>query len=170
MFIYNKVSLDWGDVVHIMHKKGYGYVRAYNNYGEIKNHLFIDMLCVSNEHRKEGVGLSLLESAEEVGRNRECTHALLWVEIDSWMHKWYLRRGYKHYVEHESKKDTWLIKPLPPIQYSLMYAKNIKACVGATTNDIPEPGHRHIKITKEEFQSIDDQVDVDALFKKYEGD
>lgn len=52
-----------------------------------------------------------LIEAESIAKELGCHTTCLKVETDSWMHKWYLRMGYKWY-RNANDEYTWLTKNL----------------------------------------------------------
>lgn len=57
--------------------------------------------------------------------------------------------------------------PKPP-KYFLIYSPGIDCCTGATTEEDYKSGNDIlIEITKDEFDSLEDQPEVDAVFEKY---
>lgn len=59
---------------------------------------------------------------------------------------------------HPDRKET---------KYYLIYAKSIKMCIGMQTSENVESGYQLIQITKEEFDGVEDQADVNTVFEKY---
>lgn len=106
-------SLDfWGGFICIMEKNGKAFGRVYwYDYDDTK--VFLDMLSVTREARKQGLGTKLQEIREQVGRDLGATTARLWVRKRTWMHKWYKRRGYigNKYYEND-KHAVWMDKLL----------------------------------------------------------
>ena len=68
-------------------------------------------LWVVSGQRQKGHGKRALMEAEVIAKELGCHTAYLKVEIDSWMHHWYLRCGYTWY-ENADNGYTWLIKHL----------------------------------------------------------
>ncbi len=56
--------------------------------------LYVDLLWVSSEYRHKGFGLSLVQAAEELGRQRHCTFSCL-TTMDWEALPFYERQGYK---------------------------------------------------------------------------
>ena len=80
-------------------------------YDDEPNECVFTHLWVVSEQRRKGYGKKALMQAEEIAKELGCHIAHLKVETDSWMHKWYLRCGYKW---HKNAPDnyTWLTKNL----------------------------------------------------------
>lgn len=79
-----------------------------------KDVCYILCLYVMKEHRKKGLAASLLQRAEEYGKSKGCTKAVLyWKEEDSpmWVLQWYARNGYSEteFGRHEAKLEKSLI-------------------------------------------------------------
>ena len=68
-------------------------------------------LWVDEDLRNKGYGNQVLSEAELIAKEKGCTVAFLKVEYNSWMHAWYLRRGYTSYKDKEDD-EIWLFKAL----------------------------------------------------------
>ena len=67
-------------------------------------------LLVDEDHRRKGYGTKALEQAEIIAtKDLGCENIHIKVEADSWMHKWYLRSGYKLLTNAEDNY-VWLTK------------------------------------------------------------
>lgn len=66
---------------------------------------------VIEEYRKRGIALQLQEAREKLAKELEGDYIRIWVNKDSWMEKWYERRGYKFYAEMDIKQN-WMYKKL----------------------------------------------------------
>lgn len=83
-------------------------------YNDSPTECILTYLRVREEHRRKGYGGQALADAEEIARRLGCNIAYLKVEANTWVHEWYLRRGYK-YLSDDSDEDTahvWLYKRL----------------------------------------------------------
>ena len=80
-------------------------------YDDEPNECVFTHLWVVSEQRRKGYGKQTLIQAEEIAKELGCHIAHLKVETDSWMHKWYLRCGYKWY-KNAPDNYTWLAKNL----------------------------------------------------------
>ena len=70
-------------------------------------------LLVDEDHRQRGYGTKALEQAEIIAKDLGCDVVQLMVETDSWMHDWYLRRGYEFLeFDEDDAVCTWLCKKL----------------------------------------------------------
>ena len=100
------------DSILIMEESGKAFCRAYR-YNDDNTTIYLDWLSVDPEYRKQGLGTLLQEIRENIGRHLGYSKACLWVEIGSWMHDWYTRRGYKDWVKHKTdEKSIWMHKAL----------------------------------------------------------
>lgn len=86
------------------------YARIYIEiYDDEPNECVLTHLYTLEGHRQKGYGKQALSEAESIAKELGCHTAYLKVETDSWMHKWYLRMGYKWYKTAD-KGYTWLMK------------------------------------------------------------
>ena len=63
-------------------------------YNQTPNVAFLSTLIVDENNRNTGVGNQLLLLAEEVSKTNNCDTITLYVEPNSWMQKWYERKGF----------------------------------------------------------------------------
>lgn len=110
-YITHKKENDWGNYWFFMASEGCAFARAYM-YDDDKSTIYMDLLSVSPECRKQGMGLGLQMVRENLGRRLGCEFSCLWVEKGKWMEQWYERRGYKYYSDHEDGKSVWMRKSL----------------------------------------------------------
>lgn len=68
-------------------------------------------LFVIENYRQQGFGTQALIDAEKIAKNHCCTTIYLKVESNSWMHDWYLRRGYEFH-NFDVDNYIWLYKDL----------------------------------------------------------
>ena len=100
------------DSILIMEESGKAFCRAYM-YNDDNTTIYLDWLSVDNNCRKQGLGTLLQEIRENIGKHLNYTTACLWVEIGSWMHEWYKRRGYQDWVNHKTNENhIWMRKSL----------------------------------------------------------
>lgn len=101
--------------VMFMEKNGraFGRVSWYHDDGD---YIYLDSLSVTKSARNRGIGTTLQVLREKIGINLGAKYACLYVKGNSWMHDWYLRRGYEFYKDHDdySKEENmiWLRKTL----------------------------------------------------------
>lgn len=95
---------------------GYAYIYKVNN-----SVIFLDMLSVSPEYRRQGIGTKLQELREQLGRDYGAEFSKLFVNKDSWLCEWYKRRGYDfNGFRHHLPDHVWMIKNLYPSQRSII--------------------------------------------------
>lgn len=105
---------DWGNQILIMHKNGVAFARLYYYKDDMRS-MYLDMLSVIPEKRKMGLGKQLQVMREDIARLMGAHTVQLWVKKDTWMHEWYLRRGYMDMCDHEDEPDAiWMSKDLNP--------------------------------------------------------
>lgn len=75
------------------------------------NRAILSDLTVTKHHRKKGIGLALQEYREQLAKLFGCDCVSLWVKKNSWMHKWYVRRGYT-FQKKKDKDNIWLQKDI----------------------------------------------------------
>lgn len=63
-------------------------------YNQTPNVSFLSTLIVDENNRNKGIGDQLLFLAEEMSKNNNCDTITLYVESNSWMQKWYERKGF----------------------------------------------------------------------------
>ena len=89
---------------------GHAYIYKVNN-----SVIFLDMLSVSPEYRRQGIGTKLQELREQLGRDYGAEFSKLFVNKDSWLCEWYKRRGYDfNGFRHHRPDHVWMIKNLYP--------------------------------------------------------
>lgn len=79
-------------------------------YEDDPNTCILTHLLVDEDHRQKGYGTKALEQAEMIAKDLGCNVIQLMVETDSWMHDWYLKKGYK-FLKYDTAY-TWLCKKL----------------------------------------------------------
>jgi GNAT superfamily N-acetyltransferase len=111
-FIYYITNESWGFEVLIMGKTGNAFARAYWFHDD-KESVYLNWLTVSPESRKQGIATELQNIREEIGRKIGAKCAYLQAENESWMQKWYKRRGYKE-CENTSIEENliWMQKEI----------------------------------------------------------
>ena len=91
---------------------GHAYIYKVNN-----SVIFLNMLSVSPEYRRQGIGTRLQELREQLGRDYGAKFSKLFVNKDSWVCEWYKRRGYDfNGFRHHLPNHVWMIKNLYPSQ------------------------------------------------------
>lgn len=73
----------------------------------------ISHLSVSDSERGKGWGNAVLQELESIASQNGADEVFLFVDIDSWMHAWYLRKGYSYWADNIEQPETvWLRKEL----------------------------------------------------------
>ena len=111
-------------------------------YDDEPNECVFTHLWVVNEQRRKGYGKQALMQAEDIAKELGCHIAHLKVETDSWMHKWYLRCGYK-WCKNAPDNYTWLTKNLNDMEkkkpkYPQSYEECLKVLGFNTTIKVKE--------------------------------
>ena len=94
-----------------MEEHGSAYARAYI-YNDNKKTIYLEGLSVNEHERNKGFGTELQEIRENYGKSVGCKYSMLVVKSDSWMKKWYEKRGYKNYGPHDLGDHIWMKKKL----------------------------------------------------------
>lgn len=95
-------------MLHIIHKDGIAYVRIYTDVDN-EDVLYIDSLSVCETERGKGTATKLLNIHHKLAKHLNRV-SMLFVEKDSWMYDWYVRRGYTYYGEYqEDPESVWMI-------------------------------------------------------------
>ena len=102
---------DWGTSIYFMEENGDAYGRAYI-YSDSPKTIYLEGLSVIESKRDKGFGTEIQEVRENYGRSVGCKYSMLVVKSDSWMRKWYERRGYKNYGPHDLENHIWMKKKL----------------------------------------------------------
>jgi len=109
-FIIHVKTEDLIDSILIMEENGKAYCRLYT-YNDDNTTIYLDWLSVDYESRNKGLGTVLQETREAIGKHLGYSISCLWVEIGSWMHEWYKRRGYQDWVKHHTEDNSiWMRK------------------------------------------------------------
>ncbi len=111
-FICHYMKRDVSDTMHIMSKDSTSYCRVYWFHDD-NDTVYLEWLSVSEHCRKRGVGLYLQLLREDIGRILGAKTSMLWVTKDSWMHKWYKRRGYVDDIDYLKEDNAvWMKRKL----------------------------------------------------------
>jgi len=98
---------DWGGSVLIMEKSGKAFARTYW-FNDDTTTIYFDWLSVDESERGNGIATQLLNAHIEVAKKFELK-TTLWVKKDTWVHEWYIRKGYKDYKDCENDGNTiWM--------------------------------------------------------------
>ena len=94
----------------IMEENGLAFGRVYY-YNDDPKPIYLDWLSVDESARNNGLGTLMQELREDFGRQRGFKESVLWVDIGSWMHEWYKRRGYEDWFPRKSDPNAiWMRK------------------------------------------------------------
>lgn len=108
-YILHYSETTWGDSILIMEKSGLSFGRVCW-YSHDYTTVYLDSLSVSKEVRRKRLGTEMQEIREGIGRILGASSSMLSVVKDSWMHQWYIRRGYIYHSQHEDSDLIWMIK------------------------------------------------------------
>lgn len=114
-YISHYSTTSWGSSVSIMERGGKAFAHMYW-YNDDKTIVYLDKLSVDKDARKLGIGTNLQEIREKVAKDMGAITVCLWMiwaRENSWIHDWYIRRGYKDWKDHESEENAvWMRKSL----------------------------------------------------------
>jgi ribosomal protein S18 acetylase RimI-like enzyme len=84
---------------------------------EMYYHKYEPKFCLQNLHvlpfyRNQGIGDELLEHCRKSGIKLGFNRMFLFVENDSWQHKWYQRKGFEYHDDHDKENTIWMVKQL----------------------------------------------------------
>lgn len=108
-FSCNLFHGDMQETLSIIEKNKKSFVQVYW-YHDDPLSIYISSLYVTDTHK--GLANELLNICEDLGRELGMYDAYLWVDKNTWMHDWYLRRGYVDYKDHDKEDFIWMVKPL----------------------------------------------------------
>lgn len=107
-FIHNEDH----DELLIMEKDGKAYGRMYWFHDDPTS-VYLNNLSVEEHERGNNLGTKMQELREQIGIELGAHLSFLWVKRDSWMHDWYLRRGYKDFTDYvDDDSIIWMQKEL----------------------------------------------------------
>lgn len=102
---------DFGDVWHISSEPQDVFRFAIYRYNDDKETIYLSNVFVSKEHRKQGLGNSILETADKIAKKLNAKIICLKVKQDSFAHEWYKRHGYSDLsVDEEGPQFIWMTK------------------------------------------------------------
>ena len=104
-FICHTTDEDWGSSVLFMKRDGKAFARTYWFHNQ-NDTIFLDQLSVSEDSRIKGYG-NLILNIHIVVSERFKLKSLLFVKKNSWMRKWYERKGYT-FDCNKDKNHVWL--------------------------------------------------------------
>ena len=84
---------------------------AIYRYDDDRDTIYLSNVFVSEEHRKQGLGNTILNAADEVAKNLKANAICLKVLQDSFVHDWYERNGYADLsIDEEEPEYIWMSK------------------------------------------------------------
>lgn len=102
---------DFGDVWHISSEPQDVFRFAIYRYNDDKETIYLSNVFVSKEHRKQGLGNSILETADNIAKKLNAKIICLKVKQDSFAHEWYKKHGYSDLsVDEEEPQFIWMTK------------------------------------------------------------
>lgn len=110
-FIAHFTPAYWGEAILIMEKHGNAFGRVYW-YRDDNSTVYLDSLSVDAKVQQQGIGTELQKMREQMGIVLGAKTSCLWVKQDSWMHKWYQRRGYEDWKNYKKENAVWMRKSL----------------------------------------------------------
>lgn len=82
-------------------------------YDDDKDTMYLSNIFVKRSERNQGIGDSILLSADELAKRMYTKQVVLTVKEDSFMHEWYKRRKYKDLEKNQERPGyIWMIKEL----------------------------------------------------------
>ena len=102
---------DFGDVWHMSSVPKDIFRFAIYRYDDDKDTVYLSNVFVDNAHRKQGLGNSILNTADKIAKKLNAKIICLKVKQDSFVHEWYGRHGYSDLsVDEEEPQFIWMIK------------------------------------------------------------
>ena len=102
---------DFGDVWHMSSVPKDIFRFAIYRYDDDKDTVYLSNVFVDNAHRKQGLGNSILNTADKVAKKLKAKTICLKVKQDTFVHKWYGRHGYSDLsVDEEEPQFIWMAK------------------------------------------------------------
>ncbi len=110
-FILHTSESEWGSSVLIMEKNGKAFCRTYW-FNDNTSTIYFDWLSVNENERRNGIANELLNAHIEVAKIFE-VETCLWVKKETWLYKWYKRKGYTDYKNYKEEKNAIWMRILP---------------------------------------------------------
>jgi len=110
-FILHRKDIPGGKAILFMKTDGTASARLYW-YDDDESTVYLDSLSVDAECRHQHLGTKLQEVRELLGAQLGAKQAMLFVDKGSWMHDWYVRRGYRDYMTHDYPNYMWMVKDI----------------------------------------------------------
>ena len=84
---------------------------AIYRYDDDRDTIYLSNVFVSEDHRKQGLGNTILNAADEVAKKLKANAICLKVKRDSFVHDWYERNGYTDLsIDEEEPEYIWMTK------------------------------------------------------------
>ena len=109
-FILHTSENEWGSSILIMEKSGKAFCRTYW-FNDDNSTIYFDWLSVDKSERGNGIATELLNAHIEVAKIFE-VETCLWVKKETWMHKWYKRKGYTDFKDYKEENNAIWMKML----------------------------------------------------------
>ena len=102
---------DFGDIWYMSSVPKDIFRFAIYRYDDDKDTVYLSNVFVDNAHRKQGLGNSILNTADKVAKKLKANTICLKVKQDTFVHKWYGRHGYSDLsVDEEEPQFIWMAK------------------------------------------------------------
>ena len=102
---------DFGDVWYVLSEPQDIFRFAIYRYDDEKEIIYLSNVFVGKEHRKQGLGNSILNATDKIAKNLNAQTICLKVKQDSFVHEWYERHGYSDLsVDEEEPQLIWMTK------------------------------------------------------------
>ena len=102
---------DFGDVWHMSSVPKDIFRFAIYRYDDDKDTVYLSNVFVDNAHRKQGLGNSILNTADKIAKKLNAKIICLKVKQDSFVHEWYGRHGYSDLtIDEDVPQFIWMTK------------------------------------------------------------
>ena len=102
---------DFGDIWYMSSVPKDIFRFAIYRYDDDKETVYLSNVFVSKEHRKQGLGNSILNTADKVAKKLKAKTICLKVKQDTFVHEWYGRHGYSDLsADEEEPQFIWMTK------------------------------------------------------------
>ena len=102
---------DFGDIWYMLSVPKDIFRFAIYRYNDDKKIVYLSNVFVSKEHRKQGLGNSILNTADKVAKKLKANTICLKVKQNTFAHEWYGRHGYSDLsIDEEESQFIWMAK------------------------------------------------------------
>ena len=109
----NHEKTDFGDVWYMTSEPQDIFRFAIYRYNDDKETVYLSNVFVGKEHRKQGLGNIILNTADNVAKKLKANTICLKVKQDSFVHEWYGRHGYSDLsLDDEEPQFIWMRKKI----------------------------------------------------------